>query len=100
MFVSAVESSTAVGTLETRMSCFVQAAMSTWSYPAPVPLVRHWEIPSLSYPSKDFRRMTPLEIFGLLEKNRGSDQEDKDQLATVRDPDDRMQMMGFILLFL
>lgn len=35
MPLSAVASSTAEGTLETRMSRFVQAAMSTWSYPAP-----------------------------------------------------------------
>lgn len=36
MPLSAVASSTAEGTLETRMWRFVQAAMSTWSYPAPV----------------------------------------------------------------
>lgn len=35
MFVSAVESSTAVGTLETWIPWGVQAETSTWSYPAP-----------------------------------------------------------------
>ena len=35
MFVSAVESSTAVGTFETRIPFAVQACTSIWSYPAP-----------------------------------------------------------------
>ncbi len=35
MFVSAVASSTAVGTFETWMPREVQAGTSTWSYPAP-----------------------------------------------------------------
>lgn len=35
MVMSAVASSTAVGVLETRTECEVQAWMSTWSYPAP-----------------------------------------------------------------
>lgn len=35
IFVSAVASSGAVGTLETRISCAVHACTSIWSYPAP-----------------------------------------------------------------
>ena len=36
MFVSAVASSTAVGTFETRILCSVQTCTSIWSYPAPI----------------------------------------------------------------
>jgi hypothetical protein len=36
MFVSAVESSTAVGTLDTEILRLEHAATSIWSYPAPV----------------------------------------------------------------
>ena len=48
IFVSAVASSTAVGTLETRISRAVQACTSIWSYPAPVQLNQQMSLNELS----------------------------------------------------